>query len=212
MLLPFIPFHPGPTPHPWPTSIHRLSSYPLVVRISSLAFPFPSLFLTSCCLFSNVNLNYGLTIAILIAFWLFSSSFVSFLVPYHLMIFCSGMLWFLSLSHGCYRFLLCGYHEAYIKHPELEFLITWMIVKWMKGLVERGYLVSRLNSQKAISVRISLAIKTSRKQNYLRIPRTVFIAHSHTPNQLLVTLAARLGEKGCPDHLKMRTDSNSRKI
>ena len=45
---PFIPLHPA---HPLPPSFPYLSSCPWVIHISSLASPFPILFLTSPCLF-----------------------------------------------------------------------------------------------------------------------------------------------------------------
>ena len=51
--LPFIPLH---TAHPLPPSFHPLSSCPCVVHISSLASPFPMLFLTSLCLFCTYHL------------------------------------------------------------------------------------------------------------------------------------------------------------
>lgn len=37
------------------------------------------------------------------------------------------MLQFLSFSLCmCHRFLLCRYQQAYMEHPELEFLVTWV--------------------------------------------------------------------------------------
>lgn len=63
--------------------------------------------------------KYVLTAILFIVFWLFFSYFVTSLALFHcdLMIFDSCMLRFLSLSLVCIysKFLLCGYHKAYIK-------------------------------------------------------------------------------------------------
>ena len=69
--------------------------------------------------------SYGLTVSILLTiFWLFYSFCFSLpLFLCDLMIFCSGMFWFLSCIY--YRFLLCGYHEAYIKY----FIVITMCFK-----------------------------------------------------------------------------------
>ena len=53
--LPFTPSSPS-TLHPPPFSVPPLSSCPWVVHISSLASPFPILFLTSPCLFCTYHL------------------------------------------------------------------------------------------------------------------------------------------------------------
>ena len=51
--LPFIPLH---LAHPLPPTFPHLSSCPWVIHISSLASPFPILFLTSPCLFWSYHL------------------------------------------------------------------------------------------------------------------------------------------------------------
>ena len=50
---PFIPLHPA---HPLPLTFPSFSSCPWVIHISSLASPFPILFLPSPCLFSTYHL------------------------------------------------------------------------------------------------------------------------------------------------------------
>ena len=57
--LPFIPLFPA---HPLPPIFLSFSSCPWVVHTSSLASPFPILFLTSPCLFSTCHLCYSFSV------------------------------------------------------------------------------------------------------------------------------------------------------
>ena len=50
-VVPHFPLCPPPPNIPFPPAIPSLSSYPWVMHLSSLASPFPILFLTSLCLF-----------------------------------------------------------------------------------------------------------------------------------------------------------------
>ena len=57
---PFIPLHPA---HTLPPPCPSFTSHPWVIHISSLASPFPILFLTSPCLFSTYHLRYLFPVA-----------------------------------------------------------------------------------------------------------------------------------------------------
>ena len=54
----FSPLFPSALYLPLPPSFPQLSSCPCVIPVSSLASPFPTLFLTSPCLFSTYHLCY----------------------------------------------------------------------------------------------------------------------------------------------------------
>ena len=57
-VVPHFPLCPPPPNIPFPPAIPTLSSYPWVMHLSSLASPFPILFLTSLCHFVLNNLGF----------------------------------------------------------------------------------------------------------------------------------------------------------
>ena len=67
--------------------------------------------------FNVITYRYVLITILLISFWLFCNSSVPFssLALCCLMIFCSGRVLSLYILFIYYRFLICSYHEVYVK-------------------------------------------------------------------------------------------------